>query len=589
MPHLSELPDELRLLLIYLLQAAKTKVQVNEPASLDEAIPQITQDELVSLQDFFPHLNVDYILSTPKTFMDALESRHLAPSVFISPTWLLKHCPATRLDTAVISELLVNDLVLRLTQYLANAPLIIRIGIYSAWLKAKPDLPIENTLAECICGSNAPLLQKLIQMIGDASAAAKELQVVKDRIAPMTDRELALVLDDADVSDLFESFNTTSEAAGSIGQGHIAKLVDGTDVFVKVKRYEIAELMEEEARIFNAPTDQSLKLKTSPWSQLATNLIKETSFALEVQNQAALKSQWTLDRNIHVVDIVSKHPATDPTILIMKVAPGTTIGRASIRFPIGLQNAVQVLNAFIQQFYANTLFYDVDAELDDAGQTVLGSCQHGYSPADPHGGNQMIHVDQVTGEVDLTIIDTASICTITKAQRNQIVDLFIAVVMGDVDGIADVMGIPYSDTVEWMTACTIYRQIIAARVKDQDRDGKILKRLVRIVEATKLVLKRPALDDLLSFGKAQLQLLDTIRQFHSAHAYEMERLGLKFESLTQVITSNLMMNNPSNRSLAKRALWAVTAGAGRKFKDSFTAWDWEADGRDGNKTWPFGL
>lgn len=621
MGDLCELPEELRFLLLYLLEAAKLHELFSETRLLDEALPAITPAERQSLQEFLPHINVDYVLSSAGTFTAALASHHLAPIVFISPAWLLKVCPRTRLDTRVVSELLVDDLVARLETYLTDAPTSIRLGLYSAWLKAQgggdgdgggdATIQMETVLADCICGSNAPLLQKLVQMIGDASAASTQLQVVKDRIRPMSDRELALVLDDADVSDLFASFDTVSVAAGSIGQGHLARLVDGTEVFVKVKRYGVAELMREEAKLFgeapsslssssssSSSTDRTPRRRTvgtSPWQQMADNLIEETSFATEVENQRKLKGQWTLAGDIHIVDIVAHHPTRDPTVLIMRVAPGTTVGRASIRFPIGLKNAVDVLNAFIQQFYANTLFYDAGGK--DGSPPASSPC--GFSPADPHAANEMIHVDLVTGAVRLTVIDTASICTITRAQRDQIVDLFVAVVMSDVEGIAEVLGIPYADVVAWTTACAVYRHIVRAEEKggggansiagrEAERDNRILRKLVRIVEATKLVLKRPALDDLLLFGKAQLQLLDTVAGFRASHAYEMDKLGLRFDSLTQVITSNLMLNHPRNRDLARRAAWAVTAGAGRRFKDSFTAWDWEADGRQGNKTWPFG-
>lgn len=585
-----DLPHELRFLLIYLLEAARTNLIFNDPATLDEAISTIGANQKSQLQDHFPHLNVEYALSSSNIFMEAMASRHMAPDLWISPSMLLRTKPETRLDNKVVSDILIDDLILRLVRYLHHAPSIIRIGLYVSWLCSDGLGSDAQRLAECICGSNAPLLQKLVQMIGDASKASKQLQAVKDRIAPMTRRELDAVLHEAEIAAMFETFDTNSVAAGSIGQGHLGKLKNGDEVFVKVKRLGVSALMREEAQIFNLPTDNGMGSDSSPWAEIAVNLIKETSFASEVENQKKLKQQWVQYPNIHIVDIVSYHPPEDPIVLIMKVAPGVTLGRASIRYPGGLHNAVQAINQLISQFYTNTLFYDVQPSLSETSVGTVtdlpSSC--GFAPADPHGANEMIDVDPLTAEVRLTIIDTASICTITHAQRNQIIDLFIAVIMSDVQGIASVLGISDDDMIEHATACAVYRRIMKEEETASGRDSTILKRLVKIVEATKLVLKRPALDDLLLFGKAQLQLLDTVLQFQKSHQYEMDKLNLKFDSLTQVIVANLAKNTSRNRELAKRAIWAFGEGAKRKFADSFTAWDWDIDGRDGNKIWPFG-
>lgn len=586
-----DLPDELRFLLIYLCEAAKTDLLFHDSETLDEALSSIEESQKAELQDHFPHLNLDYALSSSKVFMEALASRHMAPDLWISPLWLLRTNPETRLDSTIVSDMLIDDLVIRLSRYLHFAPVIIRLGLYLSWLRSESLASDAARLAECICGSNAPLLQKLVQMIGDASAASGELQVVKDRIAPMSPRELAIVLDEAEISDMFETFDPESVAAGSIGQGHFGKLKDGTEVFIKVRRFGVSSLMLEEARIFNMPIDGGFTDSTSPWTGVASNLIKETSFALEVENQRKLKRQWTQNTSINIVDIVSYHPAEDPTVLIMKVAPGTTLGRASIRFPVGLDNAVRVINQLINQFYLNTLFYDAQpTSPDPSGQKLQDDAAEvcGFAPADPHGANEMIHVNDQSAEVTLTIIDTASICTITRSQRNQIIDLFIAVVISDIDGIASVLGIPDDDIVEHTKACMIYRKIINTPEKSTTRDSIILKRIVKLVEATKLLLKRPALDDLLIFGKAQLQLLDTVLQFQHAHAYELEKLKLTIASLTHVMLSNMTRNTRRNRELAKRAVWAFGEGAKRKFAESFTAWEWDADGRDGQKMWPFG-
>lgn len=578
-----DLPDELRFLVLYLLEAAKINLLFQDPALLEEALSAITPAEKIDLQSHFPNLQVEYVLSSRDVFMDALASRYLAPILWISPAWLLRDNRDTKLDNHVISDILIDDLILRLDAYLTHTPTIIRIGIYTSWLASAQLLRVgKERLAHVICGSNAPLLQKLVQMIGDASAASQELQVVKDRIRPMSARELSIVLDQVDSESLFASFDTESIAAGSIGQGHLAELIDGTNVFVKVKRYGVAQLMHQEAAIFNSPKDQNA---VSPWNEIADNLIKETSFTLEMQNQKLLKRQWTHCETIKIVEVISSHPDIDPTILVMQVAPGTTLGRASIRFPIGLNNAVDCLNALVHQFYLRTLFYDSAEESHQ--HDPVEPC--GYAPADPHAANEMIHVDPITGTCTLTILDTASICTVTPGQRNQIIDLLIAVVMSDANGIATVLGIEYGNVIEWTKSVTIYRKILKDKEAQNDRDSKILKKLVKVVEATKLILKRPALDELLAFGKAQLQLLDTVKQFQTSHAYEMEKLKLRIDPMMDVILLHLKRNTKGNRSLMKRAIWAFSEGAKRKFADSFQAWDWEADGNNGNKIWPFGM
>lgn len=311
-PHL---PDELRFLVIYLLEAAKIQLTYTDSGALDEAISAIDDMQRFDLQDLFPHLDVYYATSSSSIFMEALASRHLAPDLWISPHWLLRENATTKRDDTKLSQLLVADLVKRLQYYLAHAPIIIRIGLYVSWLRSDALGTDVERLAATICGANAPLLQKLFQMIEDASAASTELQVVKDRIAPMTARDLSSVLQSANIADMFSQFATESVAAGSIGQDHLATLHDGTSVFVKVKRLGISSLMREEAKLFETPVEQPEE--PSPWSDVASNLLKETSFALEIENQRRLKRQWSSCEGIEVVDVISFHPKDEPIVLIM--------------------------------------------------------------------------------------------------------------------------------------------------------------------------------------------------------------------------------------------------------------------------------
>lgn len=531
---LPKLTVELRVLLIDLLDAAKTFVVLHDDSRLVDLLESLTEEQFLDLEVEFDHFDLHDMFQSPDAFIEGLESIHLAPLQYISPEYILRECRETALKTTIISDLLIDDLITRLTDYLYHTPVLIRIGIYQSWLRC--EATGAQALADVIRGSNAPLLQKLVQMIGEASYAKEELQVIKHDVQPMTTAELQKVLADAQVS--FESFDMTSVAAGSIGQGHYAEL--NGPVFVKSKRLGIADVMREEARIFNLSSEVS-----GPWADLATELIKETSFTQELDNQRILASGWSDNEGIKVVNIIAAYPETDPSILIMARAPGTVIGASSIRFPLGLQNAVSVFNKLIHHFYLSTLFAE----------------DTGYAPGDPHSSNFQIHCCPTTAAVTLTILDTASICTITKDQRTVVINLLICIMMSDARGIC--VNLEVDDD-----AFYLYREILS-RTSDDGMDQWVLKTLIKIIEATKLILKRPALNDLLSFGKAQLQLLDTVSLFTSIHQKEMTSLNLSINSPLQTFKA---LVSSSDRRIIKDVLWSATESSGR-LMSSFTPWD----------------
>lgn len=202
----------------------------------------------------------------------------------------------------------------------------------------------------------------------------------------------------------------------------------------------------------------------------------------------------------------------------------------------------------------------------------------------------MIYVDEQTTKVTLTIIDTASICTVTQEQVERMIDLFITVFISDFSRIATVLGIPDDDNDpkhKHEVVRALYRWVLEKERSSDSRDSTILRRIVEVIEATKLLLRKPALDDLLMFGKAQSQLLDTVQKFQKSHQYEMDKLNLKFDSLEQVILLNLAKNTPRNRAFATRAMQAITDGVWRKIAFSFAAWD--TDDFEGAGNWIYEL
>src|SRR5690606_10187287 len=116
------------------------------------------------------------------------------------------------------------------------------------------------------------------------------LQALQNDATPVSFDKVAPVLERAWGSrwrDRFREFNEVPAATASIAQVHRATLMDGREVAVKIRLPKVAELFEQDARVFRllalllAPMFRELD-----FVQITEQLLEMTSVELDFRNEA---------------------------------------------------------------------------------------------------------------------------------------------------------------------------------------------------------------------------------------------------------------------------------------------------------------
>lgn len=240
--------------------------------------------------------------------------------------------------------------------------------------------------------------------------------------------------------DIFEEVQTTPIAAASIAQVHLAKLKDGSEVVLKIRRPEIRLKIEADLRILAhlahlLESEMPEARRYHPVqiaAEFTRSLRRELDLALEARNIERFANNFALDE----------------TVLIPKVYWEWTS---------------EVMN--VQQRIVGIQGNDL-AAVDAAGldRKLLASrgadavlkmiLIDGYFHADPHPGN----VFYLPGN-RLAMLDFGMVGRLTHERRNQIVDLLAALSLHNEEGMLDVL-------LEWAGDASVDDAKLAADVGD---------------------------------------------------------------------------------------------------------------------------
>ena len=423
-------------------------------------------------------------------------------NAFIDIKHVLTKDPATKLDMSKFPADVQKDMVARLKAYLHHAPAEVKLGIMAGYLNAPEGASKARIMTDAVHNSGA-LLQKLVQIFGSASAAAAELNSVKSKITPMTPLQLDAVMTQAQGSDWwaeYEAFQNRAIGAGSIGEGHLALAKNGEEVFVKVLRPNVRQIMKGEQAALNAvPAGPRGSL-----AELAQQLTEETEFLREVANYFRLSRPYE-DAGVHVVKIRGAIPSLNPQILIMDKAPGVPLSDAKIP-DRALKATLAQLDLFSITWFQNAF----------AAET---SVYHG----DPHSGNLM--VDFTGSKALLTVIDFGNVGWLDAASRSLLLEL--------AQGIMNKASYEVWDILSGESANYRLRYDIEAILRV--RQDSVLKKMTTIMElaASKYEVKK--LTSAIGFAKAMLQLIDTRNSFAIKNAESLEMLGLQVRPFSDIM------------------------------------------------------
>lgn len=244
-----------------------------------------------------------------------------------------------------------------------------------------------------------------------------ELSRLQDNAAPVAFDAIKTSVEAAlgdDLSVLYSAFEPEPLASASMAQTHRATLPDGTDVVVKVQRPGIAETMRSDldlmhlfARLLEATVrEMELYAPGDIVRVLDEALSHELDFEHEAANLRLFAELLEPDARFVVPTLYPEHSCR--SVLTMS----RIVGRKPDQIEPGSDEGEAVALTLIEGLYRQIFRY-------------------GFFHGDPHPGNLFVLDD---GRVAL--IDFGLCGHLDPLQRDQLVALIVAVISGDIDGIA---------------------------------------------------------------------------------------------------------------------------------------------------------
>ena len=234
----------------------------------------------------------------------------------------------------------------------------------------------------------------------------EELKELHDQLPAMSEDEFTIVYNRAFRVDDFKSFDKTPIASASIGQVHVAYMLDGTKVAVKLRRLVIADQVKADIKIinffniifrplFSHTTKNSIEAVISEFSKM---ILQEVSLTHELGNLVKFSSVYK-ESGIRF-PLAYKELCSDDAI-VMSFEEGFRFDdkESIFKHKIDFKNIISKLVDFYTQ------------------QMLI----KGYFHADPHPGNLL-----VTKEGELILLDFGMVKTVPNNSRVAIIELIKA-------------------------------------------------------------------------------------------------------------------------------------------------------------------
>ena len=222
--------------------------------------------------------------------------------------------------------------------------------------------------------------------------------------------------------EVFAWFDPTPLAAASIAQVHRARLADGTQVIVKIRRAGITEVIEADLRLLGhlaAMAEAEL-----PWLKPYRPQMLMREFGKSLQQELDLAAEC---RN---AERIATNMQTLPFIVIPRVHWQYTNTRVNVQDFMG----GGVSGSNLEQLTSQNGF-DRSALAQRGAQAVLKMIvQDGFFHADPHPGN----VFYLSGN-RVAFIDFGMLGRLSARRRGELLQLILGLVERDPQAVADVL------------------------------------------------------------------------------------------------------------------------------------------------------
>lgn len=243
---------------------------------------------------------------------------------------------------------------------------------------------------------------------------AREFTKLQDRVPSFPFEEVREIIHEelgGQLEDFFTEFDPVPVAAASIAQGHRARLLDGTDVFVKVQRPNIRKNIAIDLEVLGYLATQ-LELHSEELGflrptrivdEFARSLSAELDFSIELSNQQRFSRQFSKRVGVRVPKVFPD--LSTRRLLVMEYIDGVKASEIDALRAGG---------------------YDLDKLSDLGADLVLEQFfDHGFFHADPHPGNMFI----MPGDV-ICYVDFGMMGWITPSERNDFANLLVEILAG---------------------------------------------------------------------------------------------------------------------------------------------------------------
>jgi len=248
---------------------------------------------------------------------------------------------------------------------------------------------------------------------------AMELRKLQDNVPAFSFAEAKREVEEelkAPLGRNFSFFDTKPLAAGSIAQTHLAKLLNGEEVIVKVRRPRIKQIIETDLEIMFHLANLMEKYRSESKLYNPVKIVKEFSkiirkeldFTYEANNIKKFAYNFINDATVYTPRVVDD--LCEERVLTMERIKGIKISNYKELETAGLDRKIIARNG------ANSILKQV--------------FDYGFFHGDPHPGNIYVLRNNV-----ICFLDFGMMGRLDKQTRENLADLFIAIIRKDANAV----------------------------------------------------------------------------------------------------------------------------------------------------------
>ncbi|MBV8363722.1 MAG: AarF/ABC1/UbiB kinase family protein, partial [Candidatus Eremiobacteraeota bacterium] len=277
--------------------------------------------------------------------------------------------------------------------------------------------------ARLVCEELGPTFIKFGQILstrGELPAEYREeLSKLQDSMPPVETAFIEAEIESelgAPPQELFAFFDPVPLASASIGQAHLAKLHDGREVVVKVRKPGVRAVVDRDLEILNQLAESSEKYfpgledfdMAGIVEEFADTLRAELDYTREARNIRIFRSFFEDEDGFRLPEVISE--LSTARVLTLTRVEGIKASEADSLSKRRRETAAQRIARFVLE----------------------PALLHGIFHADPHPGNISVFEDGTIGAIDFGMVGT-----LTDENRRRIADILIAMQRHDAERVTD--------------------------------------------------------------------------------------------------------------------------------------------------------